>query len=112
MGIQLHNWVENILGKGEIARYEQFLLFPQCFQKMSIVDVSDWISMEWRVNQKTNFGIVCIDSIYLQATTELLPLGRVLFDRVEYIVEKGENACNHHVSKSIFVSVFLTAAVP
>ena len=23
---------ENILGKGEIARNEQFLLFPQCFQ--------------------------------------------------------------------------------
>ena len=23
---------ENIVGKGEIARYEQFLLFPQCFQ--------------------------------------------------------------------------------
>ena len=25
--------VENIVGKGENARYEQFLLFPQCFQK-------------------------------------------------------------------------------
>ena len=25
--------MENTLGKGEIARYEQFLLFPQCFQK-------------------------------------------------------------------------------
>ena len=25
--------VENTLGKGEIAHYEQFLLFPQCFQK-------------------------------------------------------------------------------
>ena len=25
--------VENSAGKGEIARYEQFLLFPQCFQK-------------------------------------------------------------------------------
>ena len=24
--------VENTMGKGEIARYEQFLLFPQCFQ--------------------------------------------------------------------------------
>ena len=24
---------ENTVGKGEIARYEQFLLFPQCFQK-------------------------------------------------------------------------------
>ena len=25
--------VKNTVGKGEIARYEQFLLFPQCFQK-------------------------------------------------------------------------------
>ena len=24
---------KNTVGKGEIARYEQFLLFPQCFQK-------------------------------------------------------------------------------
>ena len=26
-------WLENTVGKGEIARYGQFLLFPQCFQK-------------------------------------------------------------------------------
>ena len=39
MGIQLSDRVENIVGKGEIARYEQFLLFPQCFQKLSVVDV-------------------------------------------------------------------------
>ena len=30
---QLSKQVENTVGKGEIARYEQFLLFPQCFQK-------------------------------------------------------------------------------
>ena len=41
MGIRLSDWVENIVGKGEIARYEQFLLFPQCFQKLSVVDVSN-----------------------------------------------------------------------
>ena len=29
----LSKWVENTVGKGEIACYEQFLLFPQCFQK-------------------------------------------------------------------------------
>ena len=32
-GGKLSKWVENTVGKGEIARYEQFLLFPQCFQK-------------------------------------------------------------------------------
>ena len=32
-GRKLSKRVENTMGKGEIARYEQFLLFPQCFQK-------------------------------------------------------------------------------
>ena len=27
------------MGKGEIARYEQFLLFPQCFQETCTVDM-------------------------------------------------------------------------
>ena len=30
--------MENAVGKGEIARYEQFLLFPQCFQKTCTAD--------------------------------------------------------------------------
>ena len=30
-GRKLFKPVENTVGKGEIARYEQFLLFPQCF---------------------------------------------------------------------------------
>ena len=29
---KLPKWVENTVGKGEIARYEQFLLFLLCFQ--------------------------------------------------------------------------------
>ena len=40
MRIQLSDGVENIVGKGEIARYEQFHLFPKCFQKLSFVNVS------------------------------------------------------------------------
>ena len=32
--------VENTVGKGEIARYEQFLLFPQCFQKACFLGAS------------------------------------------------------------------------
>ena len=39
MSIQLSDRVENVVGKGEIARYEQFLLFPR-FQKLSVVDAS------------------------------------------------------------------------
>ena len=30
--------VENIAGEGEISRYEQFLLFPQCFQNTCTAD--------------------------------------------------------------------------
>ena len=46
MEIMLSDRVENSAGKGEIARYEQFLLFPQCFQKLSVVDASKSASME------------------------------------------------------------------
>ena len=45
-GVQLSDWVENIVGKGEIACFEQFLLFPQCFQKLSIVDASKWVFLK------------------------------------------------------------------
>ena len=37
-GKKFSKWVENTVGKGEIARYEQFLLFPQCFQKTHTAD--------------------------------------------------------------------------
>ena len=30
--IKVVDWVENIVGKGENAGYQYFLLFPQCFQ--------------------------------------------------------------------------------
>ena len=32
-GLKFSERVENAVGKGEIACYEQFLLFPKCFQK-------------------------------------------------------------------------------
>ena len=35
---KLFKQVENTVGKEEIARYEQFLLFPQCFQKTCTAD--------------------------------------------------------------------------
>ena len=46
MGIHVSDWIENIVGKEEIARYEQFLLSPQCFKKLSAVDAFKWVSME------------------------------------------------------------------
>ena len=41
-------WVENTVGKGEIARNEQFLLFPQCFQKACFPEASKGVIVwEW-----------------------------------------------------------------
>ena len=40
--------LENTVGKGEIARYEQFLLFPQCFQKACFPGASKGVIVwEW-----------------------------------------------------------------
>ena len=40
MGIQLSKRVENIVGKEEIACYKHFLLVPQCFPQLFVVNVS------------------------------------------------------------------------
>ena len=37
-GRKFSKQVENTVGKGEIDCYEQFLLFPQCFQKTCTAD--------------------------------------------------------------------------
>ena len=39
-GRKFFKWIENTVGKGEIARYEQFLLFPLCFQKTFTANLS------------------------------------------------------------------------
>ena len=47
-GKKLFKQVENTVGKGEIARYKQFLLFPQCFQKACFPEASKGVIVwEW-----------------------------------------------------------------
>ena len=47
-GRKLSKRVDNTVGKGEIARYEQFLLFPQCFQKACFPGASNGVIVwEW-----------------------------------------------------------------
>ena len=47
-GRKLSKHVENPVGKGEIACYEQFLLFPQCFQKACSPEASKGVIVwEW-----------------------------------------------------------------
>ena len=48
IGRKLSKWVENTVGKGEIARYEQFLLFQQYFQKVCFPGASKGVNVwEW-----------------------------------------------------------------
>ena len=47
-GRKLSKWVENTVGKGEIAHYEQFLLFPHCFQNACFPGASKGVIVwEW-----------------------------------------------------------------
>ena len=49
-GRKLSKQVENTVGKGEIARYEQFILFPQCFQKAYFPEASKGVIVWEGVN--------------------------------------------------------------
>ena len=53
--------IENTVGKGEIARYKQFLLFPQCFQKACFPGASKGVILLERVNP-------CKNDLYLYQT--------------------------------------------
>ena len=76
-GRKLSKQVENTMGKGEIARYEQFLLFPQSFQKVCFPGASKGVIVwEWdkpskgsynlTLYQTPNFGLAQIQSICRQ----------------------------------------------
>ena len=53
--------VENTVGKGEIARNEQFLLFPQCFQKACFPGASKGVIVwEW---VKEFLNTYCVENI-------------------------------------------------
>ena len=57
IGRKLSKQVENTVGKGEIARYEQFLLFPHCFQKARFPGASKGVIVwEWVIILSLNTG--------------------------------------------------------
>ena len=56
---KLSKRVENTVGKREIARYEQFILFPQCFQKACFPGVIVW---EW-VNCLQNEEVLALTKL-------------------------------------------------
>ena len=67
------------MGKGEIARYEQFLLFPQCFQKACFPGVSK--------------GVIVWEWLF---TTQSPLLTTPRKKALENTVGKGENSGNQH----------------
>ena len=69
----LSKWVENTVGKGEIARHQQFLLFPQCFQKACFPGASKGVIVwEWVKGGHLDFShlaelkIIYITEIYMK----------------------------------------------
>ena len=62
-GRKLSKQVENTVGKGEIARYEQFLLFPQCFSKACFPGASKGV-LVWEWVKKVQY----ISSIQMRHT--------------------------------------------
>ena len=56
-GRKLSKRLENTVGKGEIARDEQFLLFPQCFQKVCFQGASKGVIV-WEWVNASKGGIV------------------------------------------------------
>ena len=53
--------IDNIVGKGEIAYYEQFQLLTQCFQKLSVAKASFVVSFTDRVKIEKIVKIILQD---------------------------------------------------
>ena len=56
MAAKLSKQVENTVGKGEIARYKQFLLFPQCFHKACFPGASKGVIV-WEWVKQSGFSL-------------------------------------------------------
>ena len=63
-GRKLFKPVENTVGKGKIARYEQFLLFPQCFQKACFPGAAKGVTVWKWVKHRIKSAIICLLNLY------------------------------------------------
>ena len=91
--------VENTVGKGEIARRKQLLLFPQCFQKDFYLRHVKTMGLVWE-------GANTLPNEYMLATSKLKAFADnkrnaaemiiSVLDTVENIVGKEENAGYQH----------------
>ena len=58
MMIHVFDRVENIVGKGENAGYQHFLLLPQYFQKLSFSGLLKVVTVWYRVNPLPDIPIL------------------------------------------------------
>ena len=82
----------NTVGKGEIAHYEQFLLFPQCFQKVCFPGESKGVNV-WEWVKECIYSLPNDKSLDY-TKFKFVENGRNLSIRVENTVGKGEIAHN------------------
>ena len=104
--------VENTVGKGEIARYEQFLLFPQCFQKACFPGASKGVIVwEWVYSVPNN---KILDWFKFKASADdkinVTEKFKFVLKRVKNIMGKGENAGYQYLL--LFQQWFLKASLP
>ena len=50
--------IEILWEKGEIACYKQFLLFPQCFQKLLLMHQNEYLWSKGLINLETLVGLI------------------------------------------------------
>ena len=110
-GRKLSKRVENTVGKGDTARYEQYLLFPQCFQKACFPGASKGVIVwEW-VNTLPNDNILALTKFKAFANDKftVAKMKISILDRIENIVGNGEKAGNTSIfsfSHNFFESSF------
>ena len=60
------SYPNNTVGKGEIARYKQFLLFPQCFQKACFPGASKGVTV-WKWVKELSYAFAANFNEYNQS---------------------------------------------
>ena len=76
-GRKLSKQVEKTVGKGEIARYEQFLLFLKCFQKACFPGASKGVTVwEWvkKIHQTQSQTLTLFLSAFSRSSPVFLQL--------------------------------------
>ena len=92
---KLFRQVENTVRKGEIARYEQFLLFPQCFQRLVSQGHQKVLLCGNGLTDDKILGLPKLKA-FVDEKSNVTQNIEVVFHRIENIVGKEENTGYQH----------------